>query len=104
MTRPYSNSCEFNTLVLNFMALILLRSTDMPRMVTSSTGISVDIIITKLTWPIKQLKPIRSSRLWHIVVIEKYLILSNIITGLRRTLMIWHMLDLPMRLMNTRRF
>ena len=82
----------------------MLRSTSVPIMVTIFTGISEANIIKKLDWKINQLKPIRSLRHWNIMVIEKDLILRNIIKVLRRPLLIWHMLDRTMSLMKTRRF
>ena len=104
MNQHYSNSCTFNRLVLKVVAQILLRSTAVPRMVTSFTSISKSNIRTKLTWTIKKLKPCKSSIPWHIVVTEQDLILRNIIKGLQRLLLSWNIMDLPMNLMSIIRF
>ena len=88
MNHTYSTGCTLNKLVLKVMTSILLRSTAVPRMVTSSTGVSVAIIGTNLNWPRNQLKPSRSLTPWHVVVIEQDLILNNIIKFLQRPLLI----------------
>ena len=104
MTQSYSNSCTFNTLVLNVMAPILLRSISVPIMVTRFTGISAAVIKANITWQINQLTPRKILRPWNIVGTEQYLTLKNIIEFLQRPLPICHMLDRPTSLMNIRRF
>ena len=104
MTPVYSNICTFDTLVLKVMDLILLGITAVPIIVTSPTGISAVIIRKNITWPINKLKPSRSFRAFHILVIEQDLILSNIVKGLQRPLLIYHILEHPTRLMKIRRF